>query len=405
MQTLVQAVFPPRMLGFLLAALITVSSVQSLWQCPWTLGLVLVCLGYPLFMLHGQKRSTSHWVRNGMLLDAALVSLLILANQFYWFASLAFLLFLTLSAGIISGVLGGLRAFAVAVLLTIPFMDRERVMLEAGPAVNLTIAISLFVFVGFIARLVYEETGQLYGLRKIAKDTEARLKREGEYLGRYVSPKLVSVIRSKPRAPAQRRRLTICFTDLSGFTALMDRMPEHKMTEVLNEYLDAMAEIALDHGGTVDKFMGDGLMVFFGDPESTGARGDAEACLDMALAMTARLEHLSHDWSMKGLKSDLKMRVGVHTGYCAVGNFGADSHMNYTAIGGAVNIASRLENAAPRGGVLVSASTARLLSNRYRLAPFDLYRLKGIREPVKCARLLGHSQDTDRETSISDAVK
>ena len=212
-----------------------------------------------------------------------------------------FLIVSDLERGNRLGRLGGLRAFAVAVLLT-QFLSwiGERVMLEAGPAVNLTIAISLFVFVGFIARLVYEETGQLYGLRKIAKDTEARLKRE-EYFGRYVSPKLVSVIRSKPRAPAQRRRLTIYFNCL--VSALMDRMPEHKMTEVLNEYLDAMAEIALDHGGTVDKFMGDGLMVFFGDPESTGARGDAEACLDMALAMTARLEHLYHDWSMKGLRA------------------------------------------------------------------------------------------------------
>ena len=391
MRNLVKVVFPPRMLGFLLAVLVTSLSWYEALNHAWIVALLVVCLLYPplSYLVQARWHSSSHQVRKFMMIDAVLVALLITANQFYLFTALTFVLFLTVSAGIIGGVRGSLEVCLVA-LMPAAALSQLSFATELRPtsAMELVIAGFLMVYFGFLAWLVYRETGQLYGTTRRAKTVEVALKRESASLSRYLSPQLLDTLRGDHPIVTRRRRLTLCFTDLMGFTTLMDRLPEHEMTIVLNEYLDAMAVIALEHGGTVDKFLGDGLMVFFGDPESQGPGQDAVACLNMALAMRKRLREMSRAWCSRGLNNDLKMRVGIHTGYCAVGNFGAESRMDYTAIGGAVNIASRLESMAPAGGILISEATASLIQNQFHLSEFKVLKLKGIRESICCAEVV-----------------
>ena len=129
------------------------------------------------------------------------------------------------------------------------------------------------------------------------------------------------------------------FSDIVGFTELADQLESEELTTLLNEYLTEMSLIALDHGATIDKFVGDSVMVFFGDPETRGVRQDALACVKMAIAMRDRLVGLNESWKQSGISKKMTCRMGIHTGYCTVGNFGSEERMDYTIIGGTVNTA------------------------------------------------------------------
>jgi class 3 adenylate cyclase len=127
-----------------------------------------------------------------------------------------------------------------------------------------------------------------------------------------------------------------------------------------------MSRIALDHGATIDKYVGDAIVIFFGDPESNGAKEDALACVLMAIAMRERMDDLADIWRDKGLETPLRCRMGINTGFCTVGNFGSDDRMDYTIVGGGVNLASRLESAATPGEILISYETYALVREEIR---------------------------------------
>ena len=105
-----------------------------------------------------------------------------------------------------------------------------------------------------------------------------------------------------------------------------------------------MTLIALEWGATIDKYIGDAMMVFFGDPTTNGEREDARACVQMALSMQERMRQLQVKWAGEGFADPFKVRMGINTGYCNVGNFGSDQRLTYTIIGAEVNIAQRLES-------------------------------------------------------------
>src|SRR6202008_3444491 len=125
----------------------------------------------------------------------------------------------------------------------------------------------------------------------------------------------------------------------------------------LNHYLTEMSQIALSYGATIDKYVGDAIVIFFGDPETRGVNEDALACVEMAIAMRKRMLKLKDVWRASGTEKPLQCRIGINTGYCTVGNFGSEDRMEYTIIGGGVNLASRLEAAATPGGILISYET------------------------------------------------
>ena len=124
-----------------------------------------------------------------------------------------------------------------------------------------------------------------------------------------------------------------------------------------------MSDIAMEHGATIDKFIGDAMLMFFGDPETKGVEEDAKACVRMAMAMQRRMAGLEEEWKAQGYEKPFKMRVGINTGYCNVGNFGSANRMDYTIIGGEVNLAARLEAQADTSGILMSYETYALVKD------------------------------------------
>jgi adenylate cyclase len=134
---------------------------------------------------------------------------------------------------------------------------------------------------------------------------------------------------------------------MAGFTETTDRMESEDLTQLLNQYLTEMPKVASEYGATIDKHVGDAIVMFFGDPESRGVKEDALACVKMAIAMQRRMTELAGVWRDAGIQTPLRCRIGIHADYCTVGNFGSADRMDYTMIGGAVNLASRLEHEAP----------------------------------------------------------
>jgi adenylate cyclase len=176
-------------------------------------------------------------------------------------------------------------------------------------------------------------------------------------LARYLSPQIYNSIFSGEKDAAiqtERKKLTIFFSDISDFTAITERTQPEEITRLLNEYFTAMSNIALSHGGTVDKFIGDAILIFFGDPQTKGASEDARACVRMAIAMQRRMAELNAKWRNEGIELPFRIRIGINTGYCNVGNFGSEDRMDYTIIGAETNLAARLQSIAQPGQIILS---------------------------------------------------
>jgi hypothetical protein len=152
-----------------------------------------------------------------------------------------------------------------------------------------------------------------------------------------------------------------------------------------------MAKIAIKWGGTIDKFVGDAIMVFFGDPEYTNDTDHAVRAVRMSLEMLERMKELRNEWADRGIERPLHVRIGINTGYCTIGNFGSENRMDYTIIGGNVNLASRLETSAEPDSILVSHETWSLVKNDIDCVYMGEIQPKGIAHPVRTYKVLGES--------------
>jgi class 3 adenylate cyclase/PAS domain-containing protein len=204
-------------------------------------------------------------------------------------------------------------------------------------------------------------------------------------LAKYLSPQIYESIfsgRQEVKVASSRKKLTIFFSDIVGFTETADRLESEELSQLLNQYLTEMSQIALDHGATIDKYVGDAIMIFLGDPETKGAKQDALACVKMAIAMRKKMNDLQDIWRESGIERPLRVRMGIHTGFCTVGNFGSEDRMDYTIIGGAVNTASRLENVATPGDIVISYETYALVRDQIHCEEHGQIEVKGIAYPI-----------------------
>lgn len=193
-------------------------------------------------------------------------------------------------------------------------------------------------------------------------------------LSKYLPTQLYNSIftgNNSVKIEAFKKKLTVCFSDVVGFTSNAEIMPEHEFSSWLNTYLNCMAEIIIKHEGTLDKFIGDAVMVFFGDPETAGEKDDAIKCVKMAIDMLHKAKELNID-----------IRVGINSGECTVGNFGCESRMDYTIVGGVVNLASRLESNSEPGRILISEATYALIKDEIDCTPRGRIHVKGIHHEI-----------------------
>ena len=204
-------------------------------------------------------------------------------------------------------------------------------------------------------------------------------------LSRYVSPQVWQAVFSGQdvKLETKRKYLTVFFSDIKGFSELSEHLDPEELTRMLNEYLTEMSKVVHKHGGTIDKFIGDAIMVFFGDPQTKGPKEDCLAALAMAVEMKRVMKDMQHHWSNQGITMPLEIRMGINSGYCTVGNFGTEQRMDYTLLGTEVNLASRLEGAAPPGEILISHDTFSLIKDKVMCRDRGKIKVKGFAEPVQ----------------------
>ena len=213
-----------------------------------------------------------------------------------------------------------------------------------------------------------------------------RLGRATALIRRYVPAQLAERILSGEHtgtARPERRKVTLFFSDVVGFTDTADEMEPEDLSALLNEYLSEMTAIADRFGATVNQFVGDGIMIFFGAPEATNDRDHALRAVRMALAMQGRMRELGEKWFNEGIQTPFRIRVGVNTGVASVGDFGSEGRTTYSAIGNQTNLTARIQDHCEPGKVLISHTTWALVKDEIACEEHGEIEVKGLHYPVR----------------------
>jgi len=238
-----------------------------------------------------------------------------------------------------------------------------------------------------LSKLYTDLTELNENLEKTVEDQLGQLRR-AEQLRRYLAPQIADAVLSGG-APVSlhstRRNLSILCANIRGFTSLSERVEPEELIDSLNSYFALMTEAVFRHGGTLDKYVGDGILSFFGDP--IPFEDHAERAIVTALEMRRRLKGLRAQW-MEHLHEELNVGIGISTGYVTVGNIGSDTRTEYTVIGNHVNLASSLAEIAEPDEILVSERTLAAVQGRVEAAPMDEMPLEGVSRPVKIFRIV-----------------
>ena len=267
-------------------------------------------------------------------------------------------------------------------------------------SVALTLSMSFFLIYSILKHREYAAlAGKLEDQSVVNGDLELRIFR----ISKYLSPVLrKAIVAGKDVCvTAQEKPLTIFFSDMQGFSRLSEELSSEQLTWVVNSYLTEMSEIVFSFGGTLDKVIGDSLMVFFGDPNSRGAKEDATACVCMAIAMNEAMEALKQRWVAKGISSPPSLRMGINSGTCKVGNFGTENRLEYTVLGSAVNLASHLEAAAEANEIILSEHTYNLVKDRVYCIKKPAVQIKGFLDSVIIYKAVDIYKNGDLSQDIS----
>ena len=225
------------------------------------------------------------------------------------------------------------------------------------------------------------------------EETNKRLKKAQEQISKYIDPNVTEKIfkgEFSAELSHKRTKLTMFFSDIKDFTQFTDASDPEDVAKLLNEYLGEMAHIVRTWGGTIPQFTGDSIFAIFGAPDSKGERGDALACLRMALEMQMKMKTLRNKWWNQGIQFPFEIRCGIHTGMANVGNYGSEGFMEYSAIGLNTNIASRLEQACQPGEIYLSHTSWALVNDEIPCEEVGTIKVKGFHSPIQTYRVLQH---------------
>lgn len=217
-------------------------------------------------------------------------------------------------------------------------------------------------------------------------ETNQTLHKLGQRLALFMPPQVRHLIENSQsgQSPLVARRsfITVLFGDLTGFTDITEVLDPELVTRLINDYSDMISGLADKHHGLLDKFIGDGFMVFWGAPETGGRVEDARMAAEFALEAQQSFHQMRSNWRNQGLDHHVQLRIGLHSGFCSVGNFGSKDRLQFTAIGSPVNIAARLEKAALPDTILTSHETQSLIKPVLGCRETGKIEVKGIKHPI-----------------------
>ena len=292
-------------------------------------------------------------------------------------------------AGLSLVVLPALAAAAASVLSLAAFATAASYAFDSsGTIVNVVyppLATVLTYSAVMLHRVIFEQ-GETRALRGV--------------LGQYLSPSVVAHVTRDPdqlKLGGDQREMTVLFADLRGFTTFSETLDPETLVHTLNEYLTAMSDVIFKHEGTIDKYMGDAVMAFWGAPQEQPTH--AECAVRAGLEMMSELKRLNAEWGTAG-RYPLAMGIGINTGIMKVGNMGSASRFDYTVLGDSVNLGARLEGLNKEYGtsLIVSAATLAATKGAFRARFLDLVAVKGKKEPVEVYEILADRPELDAAT-------
>ena len=374
-----------RLLTFSIASLSIASASQQGGFHPFiiiTLGFLVVYLGVGYYLKSRPKQT----VRNSDIYVAA--DTLILA------ATVAFVSFAPLPSSMICvaylvALFGYSSAYRLVFILVFLVTSGLSYLLLPFTVIlsdteTLVIFLMLAIYLAISIQYGLDKNVQLAEQLNSVNKENLDLAHQSFNLSKYLSPTIRRALASGRQTTqlSKEKNITIFFSDLAGFTQLAERLDADDLALFLNIYLTEMSEIALRFGGTIDKIIGDSIMVFFGDPESRGIEKDALSCVSMALTMREAMTKIRQRWRAAGIENPPSIRMGINSGLCKVGHFGSEHHLTYTLLGQAVNLASRLEAAADNEEILISLSTYSLVKDTVSCTPKGQLAIKGFSKPI-----------------------
>jgi len=222
------------------------------------------------------------------------------------------------------------------------------------------------------------------GLRN-AYAAEQTIAGQRRLIQRYAPSSVVSRIELSDHSVdhPQRRKVTIFFSDVVGFTTMADRVDPEALAEIVNDYLGSLADLIERHGGTLNEFAGDGVMAIFGAPDELDPTDQVKAALAAANELQASLPEWSRSWYQHGILEDAQARIGINTGTVSVGTFGSTVRATYTGIGLQTNIAARVQAEAPPGGILLSNTSWHLIKDDIACEPRGQVMVRGVHFPIE----------------------
>lgn len=338
-----------------------------------------------------------------MTADAAVIGVVLSFSDFNLLPTILFITMVQFN----SLINGGIRKWAI-----------DNTAMIAGVVLSFFVREPQWVFsdkleissISLIGIFTYFCAYALYAHKKIRKMESHIKKLSNEHttyklrtykLSRYLTPTVWKAINEgrEKSLTTERKRVTIFFSDIQGFSTLSEELEAETLTELLNSYLTEMARIATKHKGTIDKFMGDAVMVIFGDSQSEGLKMDCLRAVSMSIEMRKKMKELQQRWYNQGIKKPMLIRMGINTGFCTVGSFGTSHYMDYTVLGTHVNLASRLESAADPGEILLSHESWALVKDVVLCRDKGEISVKGFSQPVRVHQVIDFRKDLGKDQS------
>lgn len=363
------------------------------WEAPnnWHIAVIVFLLIYAYGTFHFTRKLAAEKIsRLGRILtyvDAGLVGAVLSLTDFSILPSIMFLTMIQFNALINGGfrkLMEDNTALGVGILASL-VIHKPQLILSGNIEISAASLIGVATYFLVYAIYMHQRFHKLALSQQQLENEQKWHKIRAYKLSRYLPPTVWQAINrgDDKHLQAERKRISVFFSDIKDFSQLAEEIEAEALTELLNHYLTEMSKIVAHYGGTIDKFMGDGMMVLFGDSGSKGVKDDATRCVAMAIAMKKKIKSMQQEWFNQGIKKPLQVRMGINTGYCTVGTFGTSNHLDYTVLGTQVNLASRLESAAAPDEILISHETWSLVKDIIMCRDKGEIQVKGFAMPIK----------------------
>ena len=374
---------------------------------PWIIAFALTYPWITIFIADRIQKDKTDSVNTAFIVtDGLITGVILVLAEFSVVPSILFLVVTYFNSMVSGGIkvwLGTNAAMLSGIAIGVVTVGLDDYLIATPKLVSIVVGVGSGIYIAVAAYYANSQTTSLIVTQQMVQQQSNDAEALSQKLSKYLPPQVWGSIftgSKDVKLETQRKKLTIFFSDIKGFVNISEELEPETLTELLNSYFTEMSQIAHEYGGTIDKFIGDSIMIFFGDPSSNGIKEDALAAVSMSIAMRNHMKVLKQQWRTLGITTQVDIRMGINTGYCTVGNFGAANRMDYTIIGKEVNLASRLESVTHTNEILISESTHSLVRDKIMCRDKGQISVKGFSKPISIFQIVDFRTELGTEQSF-----